>query len=83
MKDYPYERYLRDARILPIFEVCVFWLRSHGPFILSKQTIGGARLSFITTDRKSVVQGKSVDLGGRRIIKKKKKKKKKEKKIMT
>ena len=28
------------------------------------------------TDRKSVVQGKSVDLGGRRIIKKKKKKKK-------
>ena len=31
-------------------------------------------------DRKSVVQGKSVDLGGRRIIKKKKRKKKKEKK---
>ena len=27
-------------------------------------------------DRKSVVYGKSVDLGGRRIIKKKKKKKK-------
>src|SRR5256885_13108977 len=27
----------------------------------------------IMTDRKSVVQGKSVDLGGRRIIKKKKK----------
>ena len=27
-------------------------------------------------DRKSVVQGKSVDLGGRRIIKKKKNKKK-------
>ena len=27
------------------------------------------------SDRKSVVQGKSVDLGGRRIIKKKKKKK--------
>ena len=39
MKDYPYERYLRDARILPIFEVCVFWLRSHGPFILSKQPL--------------------------------------------
>ena len=31
-------------------------------------------------DRKSVVQGKSVDLGGRRIIKKKKKKKIKQKK---
>ena len=31
-------------------------------------------------DRKSVVQGKSVDLGGRRIIKKKKKQKKKKKK---
>ena len=28
---------------------------------------------FIPKDRKSVVQGKSVDLGGRRIIKKKKK----------
>ena len=28
----------------------------------------------IVTDRKSVVEGKSVDLGGRRIIKKKKKK---------
>ena len=32
-------------------------------------------------DRKSVVQGKSVDLGGRRIIKKKKDKKKKKKKV--
>ena len=31
-------------------------------------------------DRKSVVQGKSVDLGGRRSIKKKKDKKKKKKK---
>ena len=30
-----------------------------------------------TIDRKSVVQGKSVDLGGRRIIKKKKRKKRK------
>ena len=30
------------------------------------------------TDRKSVVQGKSVDLGGRRIIKKKNKRKEKE-----
>ena len=29
----------------------------------------------MTQDRKSVVQGKSVDLGGRRIIKKKKKEK--------
>ena len=32
----------------------------------------------VTGDRKSVVQGKSVDLGGRRIIKKKKKTTKKE-----
>ena len=31
-------------------------------------------------DRKSVVQGKSVDLGGRRIIKKKKEKKQNQKK---
>ena len=29
---------------------------------------------YIERDRKSVVQGKSVDLGGRRIIKKKKSK---------
>ena len=29
---------------------------------------------YLKRDRKSVVQGKSVDLGGRRIIKKKKKK---------
>ena len=28
----------------------------------------------VLSDRKSVVQGKSVDLGGRRMIKKKKKK---------
>src|SRR3712207_8987569 len=34
-----------------------------------------AREAGLLTDRKSVVEGKSVDLGGRRIIKKKKKKK--------
>ncbi len=34
-------------------------------------------MNMILIDRKSVVQGKSVDLGGRRIIKKKKKEKKK------
>ena len=34
-------------------------------------------LSIGYQDRKSVVQGKSVDLGGRRIIKKKKEKKEK------
>ena len=34
-----------------------------------------AQKEAIETDRKSVVQGKSVDLGGRRIIKKKKEKK--------
>src|SRR5215510_16411365 len=38
----------------------------------------GDRLE-LRRDRKSVVWGKSVDLGGRRIIKKKKKKKKKKK----
>ena len=32
--------------------------------------------SLLLADRKSVVQGKSVDLGGRRIIKKKKKRQK-------
>ena len=39
----------------------------------------GTRMLETEADRKSVVQGKSVDLGGRRIIKKKKKKKKKKK----
>ena len=38
----------------------------------AQQLISGA-----TQDRKSVVQGKSVDLGGRRLIKKKKQNKKK------
>ena len=32
----------------------------------------GASVGTLSRDRKSVVQGKSVDLGGRRIIKKKK-----------
>ena len=35
--------------------------------------------NFYNEDRKSVVQGKSVDLGGRRIIKKKTENKKKKK----
>src|SRR5467141_1178787 len=38
---------------------------------------GGLRCRQQVEDRKSVVEGKSVDLGGRRIIKKKKKKRKK------
>src|SRR3712207_9053012 len=33
--------------------------------------LGGAFLLAVLADRKSVVSGKSVDLGGRRIIKKK------------
>ena len=37
----------------------------------------------VLTDRKSVVQGKSVDLGGRRIIKKKKKKEERKKERYT
>ena len=48
----------------------------------------GTVMISLEEDRKSVVQGKSVDLGGRRIIKKKnkhtqKKKRKKNKKRMT
>src|SRR5256885_8026536 len=44
--------------------------------VLAAQRRGraGATLGEIRQDRKSVVYGKSVDLGGRRIIKKKKKK---------
>ena len=44
---------------------------AHGLHI--KTTTAVLVVSMITADRKSVVQGKSVDLGGRRIIKKKKK----------
>src|SRR5579863_10729397 len=43
-------------------------------------TVGIGIIAPVVIDRKSVVLGKSVDLGGRRIIKKKKKKKKKRKK---
>ena len=43
--------------------------------IMQEHYLGDA----LDEDRKSVVQGKSVDLGGRRIIKKKKKKNKKKK----
>src|SRR3712207_9420359 len=39
----------------------------------ARRHAGGVRLQHLA-DRKSVVEGKSVDLGGRRIIKKKKKK---------
>src|SRR5258708_36922727 len=45
---------------------------------LTASSVGNAAATSgsIRTDRKSVVSGKSVDLGGRRIIKKKKKKNK-------
>ena len=42
--------------------------------ILGIILLGAAERGLLLPDRKSVVQGKSVDLGGRRIIKKKKKK---------
>src|SRR5260221_14216524 len=44
----------------------------NGPFTYLVKGPGGFQLTSNTADRKSVVQGKSVDLGGRRIIKKKK-----------
>ena len=45
--------------------------------LLREELVGKTRVHRINMiDRKSVVQGKSVDLGGRRIIKKKKKRKK-------
>ena len=49
-----------------------------GEGIILKKNIPNA-VKEIKRDRKSVVQGKSVDLGGRRIIKKKKQKKRKKK----
>ena len=45
----------------------------------TKWCLIGCAIGDFGTDRKSVVQGKSVDLGGRRIIKKKTKKQKKNK----
>ena len=42
--------------------------------------VGVTRVENIAEDRKSVVEGKSVDLSGRRIIQKKKKKSKKKQK---
>src|SRR5215467_16039153 len=42
----------------------------------------GGTVSTSPEDRKSVVKGKSVDLGGRRIIKKKKKRKKRKNKYI-
>src|SRR3989441_11814966 len=52
-----------------------------GITFLGKRTGGafGNETAHQAQDRKSVVWGKSVDLGGRRIIKKKKKKKQKNK----
>ena len=41
--------------------------------------LGAADRAGVDPDRQRAAQGKSVDLGGRRIIKKKKKKKKKQK----
>ena len=46
----------------------------------SRQSLSPYLVIGPSTDRKSVVQGKSVDLGGRRIIKKKKEKKRKKEK---
>ena len=46
-------------------------------FCVKHQKMDNANSFGGLSDRKSVVQGKSVDLGGRRIIKKKKKERKK------
>src|SRR2546429_9595061 len=67
-------------------DVCSSDLHPHGrgPGVLRRGRFGGARPGrsgardrgqggCAREDRKSVVEGKSVDLGGRRIIKKKKK----------
>ena len=43
------------------------------PMIAKVITYGESRVDAANKDRKSVVEGKSVDLGGRRIIKKKNK----------
>ena len=48
---------------------------------MNEKDIENLTLESYEKDRKSVVQGKSVDLGGRRIIKKKKKTEKKRKNI--
>src|SRR6202051_5369823 len=55
---------------LPI-SVVAWWLPRNGdPRVITDLTSSGNARA--TSDRKSVVEGKSVDLGGRRITKKKK-----------
>src|ERR1043166_10216739 len=49
----------------------VFIVHAPGPGACD-HLIGGEIVDIVVTDRKSVVQGKSEDLGGRRSIKKKK-----------
>ena len=51
-------------------------LYHHGSSVCAAKVRWAMILKDLKLDRKSVVQGKSVDLGGRRIIKKKKKMKK-------
>ncbi len=59
LRDYiPQLKELRDDTSLPIYQTNVVFLVPD--------------MAEDKVDRKSVVQGKSVDLGGRRIIKKKK-----------
>ena len=71
-----------SSDLLPSTEIMVF-LPPAPQFVPNKrkENVNGGPIKLI--DRKSVVQGKSVDLGGRRIIKKKKKKKKKNTNIQT
>ena len=59
------------------------FLELSGTCLKQGQVHGESLKDLIEKDRKSVVQGKSVDLGGRRIIKKKNQKKKTNKKKKT
>ena len=74
-----YVEKFRQKTSSPKFQVCNTALISSRLFddfkTISENPVKWGRIaeSAIGADRKSVVQGKSVDLGGRRIIKKKKK----------
>ena len=57
-----------DGKVNDIFDLSLGNMSDAGWYWTGSEN----ELALFLTDRKSVVQGKSVDLGGRRIIKKKK-----------
>ena len=69
-----FSEYARNAlRMSALMKIRSIFVYSHDSIGLGEDGPTHQAVEQIPTDRKSVVQGKSVDLGGRRIIKKKNK----------